>query len=282
MRKSFPFTCDHCAKLGKGMFYLCFTCSFMVYPQCTLSPRIEQSLIVKARIHDHPLTLARKLISFTCDACGKECMGMFYFCTTCSFVSHLDCVSLPSIVKVTRHYHPLNLAYNSLLGSQFDGRVCQLSVKAVNVDYGVYYCSSCDFVSHLHCATSKEDKDATFVQISKDEESIESSTSVLEHEDPCSNESVSPSTFVVKEIKLALDGIEIVAKIKHFSHEEHDLNLDDKLENNEKCDGCMQPIFPPFYASNQCGFFLHKACVELPSTIRHPLHGQHPLILRPS
>ncbi|XP_041020068.1 uncharacterized protein LOC121261665 [Juglans microcarpa x Juglans regia] len=191
----------------------------MVYSQYTLSPRIERSqLVVKAGIHHHPLTLVRKLISFTCDACGKEGKGMFYkICTTCSFVSHLDFVSLPSIVKVICHNHPLNLACNSLLGNQFDGRVCQLFVKAVNVDYGVYYCSSCDFVSHLHCATSKEDKDATFVQISKDEESIE-----------------------------------------HFSHEEHDLNLDDKLENNEKCDGCMQPIFPPFYACNRVDSFFTK------------------------
>jgi hypothetical protein len=68
------------------------------------------------------------------------------------------------------------------------------------------------------------------------------------------------------------DKIEIVEEIKHFSHQ-HDLKLiDELLINNEKCDGCMHPIFPPFYTCGQCRFFLHKSCVELPKKKRHPLH----------
>ncbi|XP_035551490.1 uncharacterized protein LOC118349848 [Juglans regia] len=191
------------------------------------------------------------------------------------FVSHLDCACLPSIVKVTRHNHPLNLTY-SLSTNRSGRKVCKLCVSRVDMDYGVYYCPSCDFVAHLHCATSKEDRDETFVPKSKDEESIESSSSI---EDLGLDESIDSLAFVVKKIKLGVEGSEIAEEIKHFSHE-HDLKLTDKVGINKKCNACMRSIFPPFYICAQCGFFLHKACVELPRKIRHPLH-QHPLILRP-
>ncbi|XP_041020066.1 uncharacterized protein LOC121261664 [Juglans microcarpa x Juglans regia] len=148
------------------------------------------------------------------------------------------------------------------------------------MDHGVYYCSSCDFAAHLHCATSKEDRDETFVLKSKDEESIESSSSIIEHEDLGLDESIDSLAFVVKKIKLGVEGSEIMEEIKYFSHE-HELKLTNKLGINKKCNACMRSIFPPFYNCAQCGFFLHKACVELPRKIRHPLH-QHPLILLPT
>jgi len=60
------------------------------------------------------------------------------------------------------------------------------------------------------------------------------------------------------------DKIEMAEEIEHFSHK-HDLKITDELlTNNETCDGCMYPIFPPFYTCAPCGFFLHKSCVELP------------------
>ncbi|KAF5454028.1 hypothetical protein F2P56_023726 [Juglans regia] len=268
------FICDACGKEGKGMFYFCAKCSFLVHLHCIFLPLIQPPLIREAEIHNHPLTLVLKSISFICDACGKEGGGTFYFCATCFFVSHLDCACLPSIVKVIRHNHPLNLTY-SLSTNQSGRKVCKLCVSRVDVDYGVYYCPSCDFVAHLHCATSKEDRDETFVPKSKDEESIESSSSI---EDLGPDESIDSLAFVVKKIKLGVEGSEIAEEIKHFSHE-HDLKLTNKVGINKKCNACMRSIFPPFYNCTQCGFFLHKACVELPRKIRHPLH-QHPLILR--
>jgi hypothetical protein len=105
---------------------------------------------------------------------------------------------------------------------------------------------------------------------SKDTEPIES-TSMLKCEDP----------YVVKKSKLGEDKVEIAVEIKHFSHE-HDLKLiDEQFDNDEKCDGCMWPIYPPFYICTSCTFFLHKSCVELLRKMSHLLH-QHPLILLPS
>ncbi|KAF5445334.1 hypothetical protein F2P56_034393 [Juglans regia] len=278
MLKLFKFSCDRCAKEGNGMFYFCAPCSFVVHPDCTSLPSIEQPLTLETEIHDHPLTLLQKSFTFTCNACGRGGSSMFYFCNMCSFVAHSGCTSLPLVVKVIRHKHPLNLTY-SFPATQSSRVVCKLCVDTVNTNYAIYYCSSCDFVAHPHCATSKEDRDETFMQNFEDREFSESSKTILEYEDIGIDEYIGSSTFIVKMIKVEVDGIEIATKIKYFSHE-HDLELIDKHGINEKCDGCVRSIFPPFYTCAQCGFFLHKSCVELSRKIRHPLH-QHPLMLLP-
>ncbi|KAF5445336.1 hypothetical protein F2P56_034395 [Juglans regia] len=196
----------------------------------------------------------------------------------CSFVAHSFCASLPLVVKVIRHKHTLNLTY-SFPATQSSRVVCKLCVDTVNTNYAIYYCSSCDFVAHLGCAISKEDRDETFLQNFEDKEFGESSKTILEYEDIGTKETIGSPTFIVKMIKVRVDGIEIATEIKHLSHE-HDLELVDKHGINEKCDGCVRSIFPPFYTCAQCRFFLHKSCVELPTKIRHPLH-EHPLMLLP-
>ncbi|XP_059435587.1 uncharacterized protein LOC132168611 [Corylus avellana] len=93
-------------------------------------------------------------------------------------------------------------------------------------------------------------------------------------------ESIDSLLYAVKKSKMGEDKVEIAVEIKYFSHE-HDLKLiDEQLENDEKCDGCMWPIYPPFYTCTPCRFFLHKSCVELPTIKSHPLH-RHPLALLP-
>jgi hypothetical protein len=248
--------CEGCnrEKRLRGLIYHCSHCNFSLETKCASLP-----LTVQAEIHhEHPLTLVRKSVSFTCDACGEEGKGMFYLCAICPFLVHLQCASLPLTVKHVRHSHPLHLT-NSLHQPQLnqsDHPLCLLCVKTVNTNYMVYYCSVCDFVTHPNCGANKLLWDE-----SKDTEPIE---------DP----------YVVKKSKLGEDKVEIAVEIKHFCHE-HDLKLiDEQLEIDEKCDGCMWPIYPPFYTCTPCTFFLHKSCVELPRKKLHPLH-RHPLILFP-
>ena len=102
----------------------------------------------------------------------------------------------------------------------------------------------------------------------------------LENEDLELNQSVNSAAYKVKNIKVREDGTEIATEIQHFSHE-HDLKLlDDEVLNNEKCNGCVQAISPPFYSCVNCSFFLHESCAKLPKKKRHPLH-QHLLTLFP-
>ncbi|KAG6625199.1 hypothetical protein CIPAW_16G080000 [Carya illinoinensis] len=162
------------------MFYFCAPCSFVVHPKCTSLPSIEQPLTLETEIHDHPLTLMQKSFPFTCNACGKAGNSMFYFCNMCSFVAHLDCTSLPLVVKVIRHEHPLDLTC-SIPATQSSRIVCKLCVNRVNKNYAYYYYSSCDFAAHLHGATSKENIVETFHF--EDKEFSESSKTKLEYED---------------------------------------------------------------------------------------------------
>jgi hypothetical protein len=198
---------------------------------------------------------------------------MFYLCAICPLLVHLECTSYPLLVKHIRHSHPLHLT-NCLKQPQInqsDHRVCLLCVKKVNTNL-VYYCSTCDFVTHLYCGANINMKGRQW-------ERIESTS--MKCEDPGLDESIDSLLYVVKKIKLGEDKVETAVEIKHFSHE-HDLKLIDheQLENDEKCDGCMWPIYPPFYTCTPCRFFLHKSCVELPTKKSHPLH-RHPLILLP-
>jgi len=254
--------CEGCNRdHATGIIYNCFDCNFNLESKCASLP-----LTIQAESHAHPLTLMRRAVSFTCDACGKEGKGMFYSCALCSFLVHLECASFPLIVKHIRHTHPLNLT-NSIQVHQFDHTLCQLCVRNVDINYMVYYCSTCHYVNHLHCATNEQLLDETFVPEFEDTE-------------PGCDESIDSFPYVVLKSKVGEDKIEKAVEIKHFSHE-HDLELmDEQPENKEKCDACVSPISLPFYSCAQCRFFLHKSCVELPRKISHPLH-RHTLILLP-
>ena len=236
------YKCNYCNRVCQHFFYHCPLCKFVLDVKCASS---LQS-ILEVEIHDHPLVLVQGSNSFTCDFCGKKGEGMSCLCALCGIWFHRKCAFLPHMVKHMRHKHPLILT-KSLKTDQSKDRLCQFCVKRLDTNYGIYYCSSCDYAVHLDCAVDKAGRELTFEWESKDKEPIESSTKVGE------------------------DKIAIPIKIEHFSHE-HDLKLTDELENYEICDGCIRPIFPPFYKCAQCSFFLHKSCVELPYNMQHPLH----------
>jgi hypothetical protein len=250
-------TCNGCNLPCKKFIYHCPLCKFDLDIKCASLP-----LTIETEIHDHTLTLLRNSISFTCNVCGKEGKGMPYLCAVCGFWVHLKCASLPRIVKHIRHKHPLNFTYSTNVDNS-EHKLCQLCVKMVDTNQGVYFCSICDYVAHLDCATNEECED--------EKEPLESTVTVT-YEDSELDE-------LAQNTKVGEEKIEMMPiEIKHFSHE-HDLKLFEELENYEICDGCIRPIFPPFYNCAQCDFFLHKSCVELPLKKRHPLH-QHQLTLQ--
>ena len=232
--------------------YRCSRCDFNLHIKCADLP-----LTMESEVHDHPLTRNWKLDKFTCDLCGKGGDVTPYLCVPCNFWTHKGCASYLRRVKVIRHKHPLDLTH-SLEVHQSDSRFCQICVQKVDTDYGLYYCSRCDFVAHLDCAMDRRNRGEL-----KDEESTE--------------QLVDSAAFEVKKHNVGKDGTKIVIEIKHFSHE-HDLKLSDEVQNNKICDGCVRAIHPPFYSCGKCSFFLHKSCVELPKRKQHPLH-QHSLTL---
>lgn len=90
--------------------YSCLSCDFNLHLGCASLPPLPHTMEVQ--IHDHSLTLLRKLITFTCDACGKEGKDTPYLCLTCAFCVHLICATLHRTDRHVRHQHTLNLTYS--------------------------------------------------------------------------------------------------------------------------------------------------------------------------
>ncbi|XP_050274194.1 uncharacterized protein LOC126717062 [Quercus robur] len=256
-------SCEECKDVYS---YRCSRCDFNLHITCaSLAPTT-----MEPEFHHHPLTPFWKWVIFTCDICGKEDKdkGMPYMCQPCGLWIHRTCASFPSRVKVVRHKHLLHLTHSSLQFHQPDPRFCQLCVQKLDTRYGLYYCSICDFIAHLDCAIFKENREYIDLQKFEDEDEV-----------PELDESVDSITYKVNKFNMGEDGTQIAIEIKHFSHE-HDLMLTDEVLNNQKCDGCVRDILPPFYSCVKCSFFLHESCVKLPKKKKHPLH-QHPLTLLP-
>ncbi|KAK8978652.1 hypothetical protein V6N11_055638 [Hibiscus sabdariffa] len=129
--------------------------------------------------------------------------------------------------------------------------------------YGSYCCSAsnCHYLAHVNCATDPAIWDGTIIPEDYDGSSMEAL-----------DESSSLITDVVEQVSI---GEQMVAsEIKHAYHD-HNLTLTfsrGRIKDESQCDGCMRPISTPFYSCDQCQFFLHKLCAELPRAMRHPFH----------
>lgn len=142
---------NNCGKWFTVAVYKCSRCEFYL---CTICAFLLPHTIKVISRHDHPLTLLRRSLSFTCDTCGIERKCMSYFCTTCSFMVDAQCAFFPRTLKVSGHDHPLslNLKYSPQLNQYENQQICQQCVKKVNTKYKAYYCPICVFVAHPRAA----------------------------------------------------------------------------------------------------------------------------------
>ncbi|KAK7835651.1 hypothetical protein CFP56_023299, partial [Quercus suber] len=220
--------CQLCNESRRQYTYRCYCCDFNLHATCAfLPPTIESS-----QVHHHPLTPFWKWMSFTCDLGAKEVKGIPNLCALCSYCVHNTYASLPCTLKVLVHKHPLWLIHSSLEVElhQSNSRFCQLCAQKVNTNFGFYYCSKMRF-----CCPSRNRENIDLQKLKE----AKNENSKLDQS----------AAYKVKNIKVGADGTEIATEIQHFSHE-HDLKLsDDEVLNIEKCDGCVQAIFPPFYTS---------------------------------
>ncbi|XVF62914.1 hypothetical protein PTKIN_Ptkin09bG0046900 [Pterospermum kingtungense] len=234
--------CQETQTQYKKLVYCCSSCKFALHIECASLP-----LTIKEKSHQHPFTLFWKPVPFICDACGLEGNYVAYTCSTCSLQIHRKCISLPPIIRVPRHHHPIFHNY-FLQETEFKNRNCRFCDTEVNTDYGSYYCSesNCNFISHVKCATEK--KGWYYVVDAKDK------VEMLDDDG-----SLDPITRVIEKN----EGGEMT-KIKHFSHA-HDLILSDNtMEKDKYCDACMLLISNSFYyCSSRCDFFLHQTCSKL-------------------
>lgn len=105
---------------------------------------------------------------------------------------------------------------------------------------GMYCCSYCTYFVHVNCAIDKFHLEDTA--------EVEGSKQESEH---------------------SLD-VDQGARRIHFSHNHSLVFSGPTIDDDKSCDGCMRSISTgSFYKCEQCSFFLHKSCFELPKEARH-------------
>ncbi|KAK7830740.1 hypothetical protein CFP56_028005 [Quercus suber] len=218
--------CDVCGEKSLEYSYCCYRCNFNIHIRCS-----SLSLTIQTEVHDPQLTHSIwKLMKFTCDFYGKE-GNLPYFCVQSDFAIHSRCAACPRKLKVDCHNHPLHLT-PYLEVHQSDSPICLLYVRKVDT-LCLYYCSRCDFATHLYCALLPQNKEYINMQELKEEQSTESKS-----EDPELHQSFDSKICKVIKTTVGEDGTEMAIEIKHFSHK-HDLMLTDEIPNNTKCKGCV-------------------------------------------
>ncbi|KAE8721344.1 hypothetical protein F3Y22_tig00016212pilonHSYRG00064 [Hibiscus syriacus] len=175
-------------------------------------------------------------------------------CSACTLVIHPKCASIPPIVKVPRHDHPIFHNY-FLSGNEFKNQNCEFCDTEVNIDYGNYHCSDCNFIAHVKCAMREGWYDV-----------IEAKDLDERRDDDLA--SINPITLVIEQN----EGGEMT-RIKHFSHAHHQILSDNFMDNDKTCDGCMLLVSTSFYyCSSYCDLYLHKTCAE---SLRKKLSWSH-------
>ncbi|GLT56305.1 hypothetical protein SLA2020_293540 [Shorea laevis] len=228
-------SCHLCINSYDGFCYCCSVCEFVikaVYP--FLQP-------IKVETHEHLLTPALGTISFVCNACGTAGDHACFGCVSCNLIIHTYCKSLRSTIKIIRHPHRLSHIY-SFEEEEAGTRECKICYDEVNLRYGSYYCSDCNYFAHVKCAIDGD--------LLEDDQKSKLSDYWT---------AISPSFLEIK-----------LGEIRHFSHNHNLILSDDGVEDGQTCEGCMRSISTSFYYCAQCNFFLCKCCVdEFPKKVRH-------------
>ncbi|KAE8702984.1 hypothetical protein F3Y22_tig00110478pilonHSYRG00164 [Hibiscus syriacus] len=266
--------CSCCKKSLSGPIYHCPHCSseskFKLHKKCgEVALEIDHSYEL-----NHPLTLLPKLPAHpekrSCNLCKIKWDGFVYSCSLCDIdLSISDFVS-PTITDAS-HDHPWRLVFRKM------SFMCDFCDTAG--DRSPYLCTECNLLVHKKCISLPRG-----ILITRHHHGIYLSYSLRRNQVEdwtcriCYNEvdmsSLEAQSNLITDVKQIKIGEQMVAsEIRHAYHI-HNLTLafSGEINNDIQCDGCMRPIPTPYYSCDQCKFFLHKDCAELPRTKRHPFH----------
>ncbi|KAL9462167.1 hypothetical protein AB3S75_000215 [Citrus x aurantiifolia] len=277
--------CEFCCKTIDGRCYGCVGCEFYIHISCS-----ELPTEVRHPFHQlHPLTLlVAKKFRYQCDACRFGIRGFRYRCDRCDFDLHPDCLSLKANIKYKGHEHLLILIEN--MYHYGECAACGLTTD------GAFFmrCMECKLNFHVQCGPHQL---PLTVMVIQHEHRLTLMTGTLAED----NSDQSYCTVCRKEInpehpayccadceyyahvgcvitELQVD--ERQKTTKHFSHEHLLFLYENKWNDDIFCDGCGNDIQAnePAYGCDQCDYYLHKSCAELPRERQHPFH-RHPLFL---
>ncbi|CAA7055304.1 unnamed protein product [Microthlaspi erraticum] len=227
--------------------YCCLVCTYVLNVACVEKPSLVS--VDQSKWHEHTLAHFPRQASLTCDLCAlADSIRPFYVCLLCDFFVHQSCLSLPHLIRISRHAHRISFTPSFDQGNWSCG-VCR---REINNDYGGYSCikDDCSYAAHSRCATQSNVWDG---------KELEGEPEEIEEED------MPPFVRISYGI------------IQHFTHEGHHLKLDENedkdYDENKQCQACMAPIyFGNYYSCIQCEFILHETCANLSRRMHHPIH----------
>ncbi|XP_057476697.1 uncharacterized protein LOC130764454 [Actinidia eriantha] len=288
--------CNYCKILCSGFTYHCALCSYSLHLNCALKQNTS-----KLEIHNHPLTFFPSPFggfeSFRCNICAALGYGFCLACKVCDFVIHLECSTHPVTVKSPRHRHQLSLASVRSIDDGSGEFYCDLVCEGkVNPKASVYYCAECNYMAHLECLSfvpkphlkfSYKDVDVnSFGTFHERRHETGQSDNIHGLIEPQIGQTEDDG---ITKMRQHFSELRIVEKaqsnqrseLKHFSHQ-HPLTLSNDCKNPTiSCEACCEKISSPSlaYSCDQCNYFLHRWCGELPQNITHRLHPAHTLTL---
>ncbi|TYH82193.1 hypothetical protein ES332_D02G041800v1 [Gossypium tomentosum] len=261
---NFERDCSGCQKPLSGPIYHCLDCSyptfFTLHKECVELPlEINHPCDRK-----HPLTLLPRR-----PAHPEKCI-----CAKSN--GAVDYIFSPPTITNASHEHPWMLISKKM------SFICDFC--GIVGDHSPYLCATCNLAVHKNCISLPRN-----IRITRHCHVICFSYSFQQNQvEDCMcricftevdtsygyDERLGPSNLITDVIEqISIEEIMVASKIKHSYHH-HNLRLtfSGEIKDDSQCDGCMRPISTPFYSCEQCKFFLHKDCVELPKEMPHPFH----------
>lgn len=142
----------------------CHACDLCFHKECSTG-LMKNLTIDRQETHEHTLTFIRQKNSFNCVACGRVSSNSkmkyykmhemnMYGCLPCNFFIHRDCMYLPKVIKLTRHWHRL---FHTLQDPNYNTK-CRLCYAPFGCGSGGYICivKTCHYKLHSHCATRED------------------------------------------------------------------------------------------------------------------------------
>ncbi|ESR61712.1 hypothetical protein CICLE_v10014060mg [Citrus x clementina] len=280
--------CQLCHKNIHGTGYGCTPCMFNIHESCAELPQE-----VRHPFHPrHSLTVQENTFQsrYFCDACRFDVKpGLRYRCDECDFDLHLECLSLKANIRYEDHQHLLILIENMSCKSKCEACRCDIE--------GTFFlrCVECKLNFHVQCgpdwlppSVDQQHHDhpltLTTGTIVKDNDGDLLRCEICKEERNPNH----PSYGCVEcgchaHVRCVITEVpsDEREKLNHFSHD-HCLFLvgNQRDDDGAVCYACEKLVRgQPTYGCDQCRFYLHKSCAELPRQIQHALH-RHSLILK--
>lgn len=289
--------CFACTKPCLNQYYSCDRCQFFLDEECAK---------LQTEIPGHPLHPAHPLILgptayyigiVCCDGCYKRCRGFTFRCAECNFDLDIDCATKPISTGAEepipfKHFnHEHDLVLKEVIDKNTDAR-CEACNKRCSSN--VYTCTLCKFFLHKSCVELKR-KLRHWLHGEHDLE-LCTSSSVYDGKAWCDlcRKRIRGFVYHCEICQFDLDVVcslqlprtskpgDQEQKINHFSHE-HPLILGEEEEKDVivTCAACGDDCSSSrIYGCEECEYFLHESCANLPREMEHLYHAEHPLKLQ--